>query len=191
MTKIYLMKTGRTRWQEQDRLESSAGSPLTPQGAQFVCDIAEQLSAMPIAAIYAATGEAERETAGLLAGKLGLKVRTNKDLHEIDYGLWQGLTSEEIKRRNPKVYRQWTSAPTTVCPPDGETLDEAQRRVRKALEGILKRQKGKAALLVLRPVALALLRCLLHGDKIETVWKDADPSFTWCSYDVDINGKTT
>lgn len=187
MAKLYIMQTGQTTWQEQARFESPAGSPLTAQGARFVEDAIEELTQCGIGAIYAAAGEAEKQTAGLAAKRLGVKVRTNRELHEIDYGLWQGLTQEEIRRRNPKVYRQWTEAPATVCPPDGETLCDAQKRILYAMNGILKRHKTGPALLVLRPFVLGLLRCVLQGQELEALWKNVDPSFTWSSYE--INGE--
>jgi len=180
------MQTGRTTWEEQSRVESGAGSPLTEQGAMAVQDAAKELPANEITAVYACTsGEAERQTAELLAKALRLKVRDNKRLRDLDYGLWQGLTMEEIKRRQPRVFRQWTKAPGSVRPPKGETLTEAQDRLRDALKKILKRQKNGSALLVLRPVALGLVKCLTRNEAVDALWQHVDMSFRWSSFEMD------
>ncbi|MCK4601801.1 MAG: histidine phosphatase family protein [Phycisphaerae bacterium] len=184
MSKLYLVQTGRTTWEDQNRVESSAGAPLTEQGADDISAAGRQLLAHNIDVIYASNGETERQTAGLLAKTLGLKVRTNKDLRELDYGLWQGLTLGEIKRRQPKVFRQWTDAPASVRPPDGETLQETQQRLRKATQNIIKRHKGGTVLVVLRPVALGVMRCLFENAAVETLWQHVDLAFKWACFEV-------
>lgn len=186
MAKVYVLQTGRTTWEEQSRIESVGGSPLTDSGVMAVEEAARELADCKIKAVYAcAAGQAERQTAKLVAKALSAKVRESRELHELDYGLWQGLTVDEIKRRQPKAYRQWTKAPTSICPPEGETLDEAQDRLRAALKNILKRSKNTPALLVLRPVAAGLLKCLTEKQGAESVWQYVDESFRWGCYEVD------
>ncbi len=184
MARIYVIKTGQTTFEEAQRVESSGGEPLTPAGIEDVKAAARQLASEQIDGIYASTGEAERQTATLTSEALELKVHMVADLREIDYGLWQGLTTKEIQRRQPKVYRQWTEAPMTICPPGGETLEQAHQRLRQAVNEILKRQKVQVPLLVLRPVALELVRSLLESKSPEGIWDQMDPTFKWGSYDV-------
>jgi len=168
-------------------VESAAGAPLSEQGCEEILAISGQLVEQHIQAVYAAEGEAERQTAALLAKAMGLKVQTSNDLRELDYGMWQGLTKSEIKRRFPKIYRQWTEAPATVRPPEGETLEQAQKRISSALREIIKRHPDELVLLVLRPVVLALLRCLLEAGETAELWKYVDSTFTWTSYE--MNGQ--
>ncbi len=185
MARLYVIKTGQTTFEAESRIESTAGAPLSDQGVQDVRTAAEQLAAEKLGTIYAAAGETEHQTARLIGRQLGLKVRTVPNLREIDYGMWQGLTLKEIRRRQPKVYRQWSEAPTTICPPGGETLADAQQRIHKALEGIIRRRKNGPPLLVLRPVVLGMLRCIVEKRAPEAIWKQTDPGFTWCSYEMD------
>jgi len=187
MSKLFVVQTGQTIWEVQDRIESVPGAPLTEDGADSVGRAADELAACgsAIRAIYACDGESERQTATLVAQALGTKVRTEPELRELDYGLWQGLTREELKRRQPKMYRQWAEAPSSVRPPGGETLEEALDRLRSALRSILKRHKDDAAVLVLRPVAVGLLRCLVTHDPVEQIWTHVDNEFTWGSYEID------
>ncbi len=187
MPKVFVMQTGQTIWEAQDRIESVPGAPLTEVGASDVERAAAELAACDagIGIVYACDGESERETAELIARTLGTKVRTEGELRELDYGLWQGLTRDELKRRQPKMFRQWSESPVSVRPPGGETLEEARDRLRAAIKGILKRHKDDAVLLVLRPVAVGLLRCLVTNDPIEMIWNHVDYEFTWGSYETD------
>jgi len=186
MTTVYVVQTGETRLEQDQRLQSAAEAPLTEHGQTEVLDAARELLAHKIKTVYACTaGEGARQTAELVAELLQAKVRDHRDLHEIDYGLWQGLTTEEIKRRQPRVYRRWTKAPASVRPPEGETLAEAQHRLKSALKQIVRRHKNGTALLVLRPVLLGLLKCLAENGALDDLWHHVDPSFRWGCYDVD------
>ncbi len=185
MASLYIMQTGQTTWEAQSRVEPLAGSPLTPAGAEAAAAAVADLPAGGINAVYAAEGEAERQTARLAARKLGVKVRTRQELHELDYGLWQGLTHEEIERRQPKVYHQWQHEPARVRPPGGETLAEAQERLREAVRRIVKQQKGRPVLLVLRPVAAGLLRCLLGREMLDGFGQRVADGPTCCRVEVD------
>ncbi|MGC9453948.1 MAG: histidine phosphatase family protein [Phycisphaerae bacterium] len=185
LTRLYLLKTGQTVWERQGRVDSSAGEPLTELGRSEVAAAMPDLADTHIRAVYAGAGEAETETAKMIADRLGVKVHKYKDLRELDYGLWQGLTTEEIKRRQPKVYRQWVSAPHSVRPPEGETLAEARKRLVSAARRIVKRHKGAAAVVVCRPVALAILKCELGDMPLDTLWQQLGDDAGCVSFDTD------
>jgi len=185
MPKVFIVRTGQTTLEAQDRIGPTGGAPLTEIGRRTVESVAAELVSQEIQAIYAGDGESEHQTAAAMSKALGLKVRTSPDLRELDYGLWQGLTRAELKRRQPRMYRQWAGRPDSVCPPGGETLDRAQQRLKEALKNILKRAKGRNTLLVLRPVATGLLRCLLTGQGVGSLWRYVDAEFTWESYEMD------
>lgn len=187
MAILYLMKTGQTTFEQQDRLESSAGAPLTEQGVRDVREALQHLAVERINRVYTANSEAEQQTAELVREILGLKVRLAEDLRDMDYGLWQGLTVPEIERRQPRIFRRWTDSPTTVCPPDGETVFDAQQRILKAVKSIVKKHKEESILLILRPVMLALLRCLLEHETPADLWEEHRTPVGWCRYELDEN----
>jgi len=174
MARMYVIQTGRTVWDEQARIESASGAPLADAGRRDVQVAAAELDVLSITTIYASNGQAEQETARALAERVGAKVRTRKELRELDYGLWQGLTEAEIRHRQPKLFRQWSDAPNSVRPPGGETLPEALDRLKRAVRDIVKRHRNGNAVIVLRPVARALVKCLNNGGEMEGLWQYAD-----------------
>ena len=183
MTTFYVIGTGQTTFEVQSRVESAAGVPLTGRGVEQVRDVLERLAGKRIHAIYSSSGESERQAAHIARKILGAKARTAPNLREIDYGLWQGLTVDEIRRRQPSAFKQWKAAPATIRPPGGESIDEAQQRILKAVKGILRRHKDESPLLVLRPVALGLLRCALENKSADRIWQQAEDNHTWYSYE--------
>ena len=78
---------------------------------------------------------------------------------------WQGLTIEEVKRKYPKVYKQWKESPDSVCPPGGEENVDALQRAMKALARPIKR-KTSFGLVVCEPLA-TLISCALRHEKHE------------------------
>ncbi len=185
MMKLYVIRTGQTTWEAEDRFESVAGAPLSEEGKKAIGLAGAEFESLDIKAIYTGGGEAECETADILAKALKLKVRAEEGLHEIDYGLWQGITGAELKRRHPKVHRQWIDSPADVRPSGGETLLEAQERVKAVLKQILKKHKSGAVLFVMRPVVLSLMQCLMTKSDVGSIWDNLNEGFTWGSYEMD------
>jgi broad specificity phosphatase PhoE len=58
-------------------------------------------------------------------------------LAELDFGLWDGLSYEDISRADPELQRRWFQDPAQTPPPEGETLGAFYSRVGQAWEHIL------------------------------------------------------
>ncbi|NQU76466.1 MAG: histidine phosphatase family protein [Planctomycetes bacterium] len=185
MANLYLLQSGRTQWCDSNRFASAAGVPLSEAGEEAIRKVAVELADRPIKAIYAPPCESERQTAQIVGKLLKLRWHCREGLRELDYGLWQGLLLEEVKKRYGKVYRQWREAPTSANPPGGETFTEAQERICKTVAGILKRHRGEDVLLILQPVAVALVKCRLTGADASAVWGNVDMPETWTCYKLD------
>jgi broad specificity phosphatase PhoE len=182
---LLAVQTGETIWQEPARLENLAGVPLSDKGRHAIRRIGKQLVPHEPTVIFAPAEQTEQETAGLLAGELSLKVRTVEDLAELDFGLWQGLTLAEVRRRQPKLHKQWHEAPSSVRPPGGETLEEAYARIERALATIVRQAKKQEPVVVLRPVAMGLLRCRLDQVALDRIWDGMKEGCQWVRYEID------
>ncbi len=185
MTTLYIIAAGKSLWQQEQRLESAAGSPLAPGAGEAVALRAAELTGRGIEDIYTGPGEQEIATAEILAAALDAKARVEEELREMDFGLWQGLLANDLKRRQAKVYKLWMETPSAVRPPEGETLAQAQQRLREALRELVDKHKGESFLVVLRPMASALVRCLLEGLSLDAMREKVIEEFTWASYEMD------
>jgi broad specificity phosphatase PhoE len=187
MARLILIQTGQTTWEADQRIESPNGSPLTEAGIETARTMAEQLADEGLSALYACNAEPERQTADVLAKALKVKVVGKAELCDLDYGLWQGLTTAEIKRRQPKLYKQWLESPETACPPGGELPTDAQERLIAAIKAITRRRKDGAIGVVARPLVIALLRCVLSHIDLAELQEQLDPSLTWVTYELDAD----
>lgn len=59
-------------------------------------------------AIYSGHLKRQTQSAAAIGRLLSMPVAQTAALNEIDYGLWENLSSEEIARRWPKEYVEWT-----------------------------------------------------------------------------------
>jgi broad specificity phosphatase PhoE len=166
---ILLIRAGKTDYDCQNRIQGTLDLPLSEEGWQQVAALAEQLHQHSVEAIYAGPDQASQQTAELVSVSLQQKVKTNKTLHNLDLGLWQGMLVEDVKTKQPKVYKQWVEHPETVCPPEGESLAAAQDRLQAALDKIEKKHETVAMVLA-EPLA-SLLCQVVRGDDLGNLWQ--------------------
>jgi len=180
MLKLLLIRTGATEYECQGRVQGTLDIPLSEDGRLQIEQVAEQLRETPIDSCYAGPCRATQQSADILASKLKLKSKTIDDLRNLDHGLWQGMLIDDVKVKQPKVYRQWHEHPETVCPPEGESLQVVRERLHRALAKIAKKQKsGTAAVIVAEPVT-SLLKNVLRDDAIGNLWQvDTDAQPAW------------
>ena len=78
---------------------------------------------------------------------------------------------EEVRQKQPTVYRQWQEQPETLCPPEGETIDHARTRVAAVLTKVLKKHKdGVIGLVVPEPLA-SVIRDFLGQEELGDLWR--------------------
>jgi probable phosphoglycerate mutase len=179
MTRILLVRSGSTDFDEQGRIKGTLDIPLSHAGTEQVLRIVADLSNFEIDHVYASPCRSALQTAETLAKPRRLRVHKLKELQNLDHGLWHGKLIEEVKHSQPKVYRQLQDHPETVCPPEGEPVGEAMKRVQAGLAKILKKHReGVVALVVPEPVA-SMARCLLEHCELGDLWKAECESASW------------
>jgi broad specificity phosphatase PhoE len=165
VSNVVLIRPCCTDFDEQNRVQGRLNLPLNPRGEAQLQQLAEQLQDKPMEVIYTSSCEPARSTAAALGEALGLTVKEMDDFDNLDQGLWQGLQVEDLRRKYGKVFRQWQESPETICPPQGETVDELMDRIRKAFEKPLKRGIPFA---VVAPEPLAeFIASFLTGRKVD------------------------
>jgi probable phosphoglycerate mutase len=185
MTSLVLMPWATTDWQAGGRFASTTPLPLNDEGRARAAAWGDAVAGREISALYSSQEKASVETASIVVARSEAKHRQVAGLHEVAFGLWEGMTKSEVSGRFPKLYKKWTEDPAAVSIPDGEDCAEAAARIRSALKQIARKHRGGAVGAVLGPTALALARCELENVPIgrfrdffahEPVWYELDPS---------------
>lgn len=114
--RLILVRHGNTFESGQTPIQVGARTnlPLTAQGRNQAHIFAKHLDSLGVRprAIYAGALLRQTESAAIV----GKHFHMEHDIHvneaaltEIDYGLWEGLTSDEIASQWPDEYRHWTA----------------------------------------------------------------------------------
>lgn len=164
MTIVAVVRPGWTDFDEQHRLIGSLELPLSVRGVEQVAAMIEQLRKLtsPPDVILSGLTQPASSTAEAIAAAFELTARTSEDLANLNQGLWQSSTIEEIGRRMPRVFNQWQEAPETICPPEGEPWEEAVERVRRAIKKPL-RKFDSLVIVASEPLA-SLVSSVLTGE---------------------------
>jgi broad specificity phosphatase PhoE len=135
VTELLLVRHGETDWNRDQRWQGHADRLLNDTGREQARAIAEELAREQIDAIYTSDLARARETAELIAERVGVPFVLEPQLREIDVGEWQGLTRAEIEERFPEGMLKWHEHGHGW--ENGETYDELAGRVLEAVDRIV------------------------------------------------------
>jgi broad specificity phosphatase PhoE len=168
---LIVIRSPATDYERQGRVRGSLDLPACPEGLADIRAAVATLPGSPPEAIYTAPTACAIEAGRILGSRYDLSPKPLELLANLDLGLWQGKLVSEIRRQQPRTFRQWQDDPWSVIPPEGELLDEARGRVELALERIFKRHRtGRVAVVVPAPLD-ALVRWLVAGEPLGDLWR--------------------
>ena len=135
MTHLYLIRHGRTTWNDEGRMQGWADPPLDDVGRQQARALANRLVHARFDAVYSSPLLRARATAEAVAKAHGLRVHFDDRLRERNIGDWTGLTFEEARARDPQRFdADWRR----MGPPGGEKQAELAARAAAAVDSIVK-----------------------------------------------------
>jgi broad specificity phosphatase PhoE len=127
---LWLVRHGETQWSKSGRHTGMTDLPVTEEGQRQAELLRERLKGRSFELVLSSPLSRARETCRI-AG-FGDAAEVDDDLHEWDYGDYEGLTTSEIRQKVPG----WTI--WAGDPPNGETLEQVAGRARK----IISRARG-------------------------------------------------
>lgn len=113
------------------------GVALGERGRRQAAALANRFAAEGIEAVYASPMERAQETAAPIAARLGLDLRTEQGVTEIDFGAWTGRSFDSLA--DDQDWAFWNAARGSARPPGGESMGEAQIRAGEALRNLADR----------------------------------------------------
>ncbi len=156
MTTLLLVRHGETDWNRDLRIQGGSDTELNETGRAQARELASELAAVELDAVYASDLKRARETAEIVARDRGLDVALDPGLRERSFGSWEGLTRAEVDERFPDRQHH-----------DGETDDQVRDRVLDAVGRIVEAHPGQEVLVVSHGGALNVLWHHAIGERIE------------------------
>lgn len=165
--RLYLIRHGQTDWNVAKKIQGSTDIPLNDMGKKQAGCLARGMEYRPVTKVYTSRLKRAYETGCAIAESQKVAVEKIPGLEEVGYGVWEGLTIEEIAEQYPKELEQWYSSPVDVAPPGGESQTEIYERGKKAIDRIMAEAKGDVAIVSHGAMVVFLLEYLLQGSRGE------------------------
>jgi len=134
-------------------------SSLTPMGHIQAKKAAEKLKDTPIDVIYSSSLKRTMQTAQYIADIKGLPIIRTDKLKEINGGDWEGRKFDELPKLWPHEYDTWENEPHIHKMPNGESMEEFQKRVLDEVKYIIDKNKGKNICIVTHGTVIKALLC--------------------------------
>ena len=175
-THVHLVRHGTTLLNRATRYRGRRDVPLDAGGWQDAWAAAAQLGTVGLSAIYSSPCRRARDTARVVADATDLaKVHDLPGLLNLDYGAWEGLTSDEAAEAHPSAYREYQLLePGAVCPA-GEALEDAAQRIVLSMRMIALLHPGQTVAAVSHAAMLRLLIAQV-GDAPRSEWRHNLPN---------------
>lgn len=171
MTRIIIVRHGRTEWNRVERFRGRADIGLDEVGMKQAEAAAKRIGELPISAIYSSPLRRAVTTAELIAGPLGLNVQLMPGIVDIDYGAWQGLSTEDVVAKDGNLYSQWIESPDKVKFPGGESFTEVRERAASTVNDLIQQHIKETFVLVSHKVICQILILSLLGLESSHFWQ--------------------
>jgi broad specificity phosphatase PhoE len=152
-----------TIWHAENKYAGHKDIPLTELGHSQAQELIKWTLEIQPTAVYSSDLIRAIDTARPLSDALGIEIKIDKRLREVNFGEIEGLTQLEIKEKYPKLYENYLITPANVQMPGGESGKTALERAWPAVTEIITQNSDKDIILVSHGTLIRLIACELLG----------------------------
>ena len=143
------IRHGETTWNIEQRIQGHGDSPLTELGIRQAQAVAARLREQSLDAVYASDLARAVLTAQPIVAGRDLELKMEPALRERSFGVFEGLTLDEIGKTYPEEFAAYTSGNPDYRIPGGESQRQFWHRCTAFLSEIVDRHAGQSIVLVL------------------------------------------
>lgn len=179
MTRIYLIRHGETEDSDSRRYKGHLDVPLSERGTVQIRRVAEHLSRSAggpdgnrgLQAVYCSGLSRALRSAEIIAVPLGLNPVIHDGLKERSFGLWEGMSFDEIRDAWPDAFTAWAKNPLRFSPLEGESTLDVRDRALQAFHEIAGRHTGDDIVIVAHGGINRVILCELLGMPLENIFR--------------------
>ena len=147
---LYFVRHGQTDWNAEHRLQARSDIPLNPVGKSQAQAIATLFDQKELYFTCVASSPLKRalETASIIVSHSALSPLIYSEFVEISLGDYEGRLEAELRSQLGHAYDTWRSTLFETPAPNGESRDEARKRVRPALAVLAQKAREESVLIV-------------------------------------------
>ena len=160
-THLLALRHGQTAWNVEQRIQGHLDVPLDDTGRWQAERLAAALADAGVQAIYSSDLQRAAHTADALARRIGLPVHHDARLRERCFGVFEGVTHDDIALRWPVEAGRWRRRDPDFGPEGGETLASFYDRSIGIVSQIAARHPGQ------------VLAVFAHGGLLDALYRAA------------------
>jgi len=130
---VYLARHGQTAYNLEGRFQGRQPVPLDATGRAQAGELAERAAGCEFAELWSSTLLRARETAEIVAARIGLEPRFDERLVETDAGHWTNRPFSEVQAETPDLFAMFIAGDPAFAFPGGESFAQQEVRVEAAL----------------------------------------------------------
>lgn len=162
-TTLMVIRHGETAWNREKRMQGATDTPLSDVGREQARALGRRLAGRAFAALYTSDLARAWDTARAIAELTGREAVADPRLQECRFGIFEGLTAEEIVARYPEEHARFASRDPDYAVPGGESAREFTGRCIGCLAEIAGRHPGREIVVVTHGLVLDSLYRAAHG----------------------------
>ncbi len=147
-TRLYLVRHGQVADGHTDIYNGHNDVDLSDTGVNQCKALAAHLRDVKLDGIYSSDLTRTRRGAEIINQGRGLPLETVPEFRELNFGVWEGLSFQQIMERYPDELQQRFDDLANFRVPGGESLADLQTRVTPKLAELLQHHAGQAFLVV-------------------------------------------
>ena len=160
---FYLVRHGRTIWNEQGLMQGSGNSDLTEEGIKNAKLTGKALRDIPFVAAYSSCLQRTIDTANHILGERQIPLFQHNGLNEHHFGSWEGLKVDSL--RETAEFQQMLTSPAEykALSNGGETWEQLAERAMNAIKDIIQIHQQGNFLIVSHGHTFRILLALFGG----------------------------
>jgi broad specificity phosphatase PhoE len=162
---IHLARHGQTAYNREGRFQGHLPVPLDETGRAQAGALAEVAAGHDLTSLWCSPLERARETAGIVAERIGLMPEVDPRFAETDCGDWTGRWFADVQAEDPAGFARFEATEAMFRFPGGESYEEQTARVTAGLADLRARPEQLPALVVCHRVSIRLALVALHGER--------------------------
>lgn len=168
MTRFYFIRHGESKTNLLKCFTGQLDSKLTETGRKQAILTANFLKNVKFDVAYSSDLDRAYETCKIIIGGR-TQIISDKNLREINGGLWEGLSFDEIEQKYPNDSYVWHNNLGFACPTAGESVAELYNRITSEILNIAVKHDGQTVLVATHAMPIRCLMCKAQGVSVNEI----------------------
>ncbi|MDQ2085513.1 alpha-ribazole phosphatase [Herbivorax sp. ANBcel31] len=171
MLELILIRHGQTDSNKKRTYVGWTDVELNEEGKRQAFKLKEKLKDMPVDKIYSSPLKRAKKTAEIINENFCLDIEYTDNLKERNFGIWDDLSNDEIKRLYKNQYNIWIKDWKNYCIKDGESALKSYKRAMDFSKNIIDSFDRGRFLIVSHLGTIRFITAYLLGMDIEGSWR--------------------